>query len=276
MKNDEMIEIPGASCRIWFDGPSWDGEPAAAIGDLRVDDPAAGVEMMTRVRALLAGRGVRAALAPMDGDTWHSYRAVTETDGSAAFPLEPRAGDHDASSLEAAGFSPVSSYVSTRMPLPDSSPRATEVEGVRIVAWDGQGAEGLLERLFAVASGSFAEKAFFKPIGKEEFLGLYRPVLSMVDPRMVLFAFDAKGDMVGFLFGIPDHTNGAAVLKTYAGSLKGVGHMMAERFHQVSHEMGFSHVVHALMHSDNVSLERSSQHGATTFRRYALFGIKLA
>jgi hypothetical protein len=268
----DMLIIDDATCRIWFDGPMRNGSPSAAIGELRILDPAAGTKMLEAAVERLRAQGASSILAPMDGDTWHAYRSVVESDGTGPFPMEPVSGPHDVACLEAAGFVPVSRYVSTRMVLPDDSPRPVPVEGVSIVAWDGSDAEGLLTRLFSVASGSFADKIFFKPISEEAFLGLYRPLLAMVDPRLVLFAFDSSGSMVGFLFGIPDVAGDAAILKTYAATVRGVGRMLAARFHETARDMGFGHAVHALMHEDNVSLDRSGLHGAEVFRRYALFG----
>ena len=120
------------------------------------------------------------------------------------------------------------------------------------------------------------KRLIFKNIDREAFMALYSPLLSMVNPRMVLFAFDATGTMVGFLFGFTDPVNGSAVLKTYAATVPGVGRMLAERFHVDAALLGHDDVVHALMHADNVSLRRSRQHHGEVFRRYALFGRRLA
>lgn len=269
---NDTLKIDGSSCRLWLDGPSCDGSPSAAIGELSIADRESGIRLLEIAVERLRSRGASSILAPMDGDTWHAYRSVVESDGSAPFPMEPVSGPHDVACLEAVGFAPVSRYVSTRLILPDPSPPAAAVEGVSIVPWDGADAEALLSRLFAVASGSFADKTFFKPISREAFLGLYRPLLGVVDPRLVLFAFDSTGAMVGFLFGIPDVANDAAILKTYAATVRGVGRMLASRFHETARDMGFGHAVHALMHVDNASLDRSGLHGAEVFRRYALFG----
>jgi hypothetical protein len=38
---------------------------------------------------IVRSHGIGRVLGPMDGDTWHSYRFVTESDGSAGFLLEP-------------------------------------------------------------------------------------------------------------------------------------------------------------------------------------------
>ena len=59
------------------------------------------------------------------------------------------------------------------------------------------------------------------------------------------------------------------------GARHGVGHLLADTFHRVARELGFLDVIHALMHIDNVSLDRSRAHAARIFRRYALMGRRL-
>lgn len=39
--------------------------------------------------------------------------------------------------------------------------------------------------------------------------------------------------------------------------------------------LGYRDVVHALIHDDNISRQRSERLGATVFRRYALMGRRL-
>lgn len=270
--SDFELSIPGARCRVWPNGPDWEGQPAAAIGAFAIEDAEAGKALLVQALARL---GARAVLAPMDGDTWHRYRAVTDSDGSPPFTLEPTSSPAEVAVLEAMGFVPVTEYVSSRAPVPEAEP-APKVPGVVVREWDGQGAEVLLERLYALSGASFADKLFFKAISRDEFLALYQPLLGRIDPRLVLFAFGEKGEMVGFLFGLPDLLQGTkpdtAILKTYASRRSGVGHLLAHEFHERARELGYTHVVHALMHVDNISLERSAMHGGTVFRRYTLFG----
>jgi hypothetical protein len=278
--SDFALSIDGASCRVWPDGPNWDGAPAAAIGKLEFGSAEAGAALLNQACEQLRGVGRNRVLAPMDGDTWHAYRAVTQSDGSPPFALEPRSGPHDVAALRTAGFETVTDYVSARAPVPQPGGRAPDVPGVAVQAWDGQGADALLDRLFALAGGSFADKLFFKPIERDDFLALYRPMLAAIDPRLVLFAFDPHGDLAGFLFGLPDWAQGAtpdtAILKTYASRRGGAGHLLAHEFHGRARDLGYTHVIHALMHVDNVSLERSAMHGGTIFRRYSLFGRREA
>lgn len=270
MSGFEDMHLPGASLRFYADGPVWDGVSSMALGALAFDDPATGAALLAEAVARADGRPV---LAPMDGDTWHAYRTVTESDGSPPFLMEPVAHPHVAEALALAGFDAVAHYASTRMALDTPQAQPAPVEGVTVEAWDGQDAQPLLEQVFALAGGSFADKQFFKPITQGEFLGLYLPLLPLLDPRLVFLAKDGSGAIVGFLLGFRDPAvPGRAVLKTYAGTRRGVGHLLAHHFHEAARGLGCTQVIHALMHADNVSLVRSGQHGAEVFRRYTLFG----
>jgi len=271
----ETIAIEGARATVWFDGPAWDGVPTGTIGQLEFESAESGAALLQQGCDLLARHGRSAVLAPMNGDTWHAYRAVVESDGAPPFALEPVSGVHDVAALSAAGFTALDHYASSRAPVPPVGTPCPQVAGVRVTPWDGQGAELLLAALHARAGNSFADKRFFKPLDRDGFLELYRPLLAVIDPKLIFFAHD-DGGLVGFLFGLPDVAQGPkptqAILKTYASMRRGVGHLLAWHFHEAARDLGYAHVVHALMHDANISLERSAQHAGSIFRRYALFG----
>ncbi|MDR6873776.1 hypothetical protein J2Y55_004805 [Bosea sp. BE125] len=278
-----MTEIPvecaieGASCLIFRDAPSWEGRRTASIGRFRCDSATAGRDLLARAAADLATEGFEALIGPMDGDTWHSYRLVTESDGSPPFLMEPVSGAFDAEAFTTAGFAQLSSYVSTRTTLDAAiCPEVVSIAGVSVKAWDGSDAAGLVRQLYAMSAAAFRNNAFFKPLDEQGFLKLYEPVMPLVDPRFVLFARNEAGALIGFLFGMPDRLEGATpravILKTYASAQRGVGHHLADHFHRTARAAGFTHAIHALMHVDNISLERSARHSGTVFRRYALLG----
>jgi hypothetical protein len=276
----EDVEVDGAKALLYRDAPSWEGLPTAAIGAFACADEKSGRALLDKAKALLRDQGFEALIGPMDGDTWHRYRLVSESDGSPPFAMEPVSGPDDKAAFVSAGFAPISEYVSSRARLADAAkgdPPATS--GVAITAWDGQAAEALIGRMFEMSLAGFANNRFFRPITREAFLKLYEPVMPLVDPRFVLFAHAPDRRLIGFLFGFPDRLEGAAaktvVLKTYASGVRGVGHALADSFHRRAIELGYVDVIHALMHVDNVSRERSGRHGATIFRHYALMGARL-
>ena len=276
----ERIETPGASATIYRDAPAWGDLRCAAVGAIAFENADAGAALLRTAIKTLRAEGFGGILGPMDGDTWHRYRVVTQSDGSAPFALEPTSGVHDFAAFTASGFTPISNYVSSRARLADTiSGDPVTMPGVTVTAWDGQGAQQLIGKLFEMSGSAFSGNHFFKPIGLEAFLDLSRPILPMLDPRHILFARGPNERLVGFLFGMPDRLSSsgkpAAILKTYASGLRGVGHLLADTYHRRAVELGFEDVIHALMHEDNVSRERSARHNATIFRRYALLGLKL-
>jgi len=279
MTTPTPITHQDATAMLYRDAPSWDGKRTAAIGAVAFGSLEAGAELLSRAAAELHAEGFEALIGPMDGDTWHKYRLVSESDGTPPFALEPQSGPHDHAAFIAAGYAPISSYVSSRARLVDTiGDTPVSMAGVTVTAWDGQGAELLIGKLFDMSGSAFAGNRFFKPISREAFLELYRPLLPLLDPRHILFAYGPGAQLVGFLFGMPDHGSAipTAILKTYASGLRGVGHLLADSYHRRALDLGFTEVIHALMHEDNVSRQRSERHNARVFRRYALMGRDLS
>jgi hypothetical protein len=280
MTEPQRIERPGATALVWRDAPNWEGMRTAALGSFTCAGASDGAALLDDIAALLAGEGYEALIGPMDGDTWHRYRVVVDSDGTPPFALEPTSAVHDQAAFADAGFTPISEYVSARGRLRDAlAATPAALPGITVVPWDGSDAEGLVGRLFELSLAGFARNRFFKPIARQAFLDLYQPILPLIDPRHVLFAHGSNG-LAGFLFGLPDRLEGpqprTVILKTYASGQHGVGHLLADTFHRRALAMGFSDVIHALMHVDNVSRDRSARYAARVFRRYALMGRRLA
>jgi hypothetical protein len=182
--------------------------------------------------------------------------------------------------LSAAGFNAISSYVSARVAIAEAvGAPAAAVEGVSISAWDGRDATHLIAGLFDLSRQAFAKNAFYKPIERDAFMALYQPILPAIDPRLVFFARGPAGELVGYLFAIPDRLQGAkpttGIIKTYASTVRGVGHLLVDTAHRTLQDLGYQHVIHALMHVDNASRERSARHHGTIFRRYDLMALDL-
>ena len=278
----EQLRHRDASCTLFWDAPTWEGEPALAIGEFRCGSEADGEGLLRKACALAAQRGIVRIIGPMDGDTWHNYRLVSQSDGSAPFLMEPRCGPDDHAAFIAAGFETISEYVSARASLTRSTGEpAPDVPGITIEPWDGQNADALIGQLFDMSASAFARNAFFKPITKEAFIALYEPLVPLLDPRLILFARSADGAIAGYLFGLrnvnvrgqPD--NDTVIIKTYASGVRGCGRLLVDSLHRRAATLGFTTVIHALMHVDNVSRDRSNKTGSEIFRRYALMGRRL-
>lgn len=264
-------DMPGAKASLFTDGPDWDGRASTTIGKFRSDSPEAGAALLRSIQA----EGHAALLGPMEGDTWHSYRLVTESDGSPHFLMEPTSGPHDQGAFEEAGFTPIAAYFSARAPLvaEEAPPRPDDL---RLETWDGQDPEAHFAEVHALSSQAFAGNLFYKPLPLDAFLQMYMPFAPMLRPELIFLARAPDGALLGYLFGIPNYAEGpaskTAILKTYASLRPGIGHIMAQAFHAAALELGFDTAIHALIQDANRSAERSARHGGTIFRRYALMG----
>lgn len=287
MAHDEpqILKHDGCSLAIHRDAPSWENRRTASLGQLDLSDSEAGKGLVRQALEQLKTEGFEAVIGPMDGDTWRAYRSVTQSDGSPAFLMEPTSGEHDVAVLETAGFAPISGYVSARVETEKAiRERRSSRVGLEILTWDGQSPEAFFSEVYDFSVEGFARNRFYKPISREAFLGMYTPYVSFLKRELILFARRAKdgekkGDLVGFLFGIPNYAEGpgtkTAILKTYASSVFGAGHLLADVFHRNALEQGYTTTIHALMHEDNIALQRSRKLGGEVFRRYALFGRTL-
>jgi hypothetical protein len=276
----EILTSDAARLTLFRSAPTWDGKRTAAVGKFSCQTAEAGAELLQQAADTLRGEGFAAVLGPMDGTTWNSYRLVIETDGSAPFLMEPQSGASDAAAFERAGFQRISEYFSSRVALAaiDMDAPAAD-DNLQITPWDGTDPEGHFASVHELSCAAFAQNAYYTPISREAFLGMYMPFVPMLIPDLVLFARNREAKLVGFLFGTPDFAAGprpdAVILKTYASLQQGAGRALSARFHATARDLGFASAIHALIHDDNQSAARSRLHGAVEFRRYALMGRRL-
>lgn len=277
----EPITIPGASALLYRDAPSHEGRKTAAIGKFACDSAVPGRQLIAATLTRLQAEGFEAVIGPMDGDTWHSYRLIAESDGTPPFLLEPTSKAWDREAFVSAGFTPISGYVSARAPIEPAmlARPAFSLPGLTVTAWDGKNAEGLIGPLFELSAAAFANNAFYKPLGLDGFRALYEPVIPRIDPRHVMFARDGADKLVGFIFSMPNWLEGpkpsTLIIKTYATTVRGGGRMLLDLAHRKGAELGFTQAIHALMHHDNISRNASAKHGGKVFRRYELMGRQL-
>jgi len=277
----EVLKTDDGQLTIWFNGPSWEGhQTVATVGKCKFQSVEAGQRLLAQAADMAQAKGATALIGPMEGDTWHAYRLVLERGDTPPFMMEPSSADHDQAAFAAAGFDVISSYFSASVPmseLPGAVPGDTDK--FTIETWDGTDPDGLFAQVHALSCAAFADNPFYKHIALDDFLAMYRPVVPLLKPELILFARDNAGDLKGFLFGIPNYAEGpkpsSVILKTYASLTKGAGHWLSYQFYVNAKAMGFSSVIHALMHDDNLSAVRSGLNGAEVFRRYALMGRAL-
>lgn len=276
----ETYKTDDARATLYHDGPDWQGAPTATIGEFKCNTAEAGAALLQDICNQLASSGVPAVLGPMNGDTWHSYRLVTESDGSPPFLMEPQSKAQDVQAFQSAGFETLAKYFSARTEVaPAIGDPPAQPDGLTVTNWNGTDPEAHFAEVYALSTGAFAANAFYKPIDLDAFLALYMPFVPLLRPELIFTARDDTGQLQGYLFGIPNYGAGAepdtVILKTYASLQPGLGHVMSHAFHTRALDLGFANAIHALMHDDNRSAESSRLHGAKVFRRYALMGRRL-
>lgn len=277
----QALNTDDGQLTIWFDGPRWEDHPkVATVGKCKFTSANAGARLLVDAAALAKSKGATALIGPMEGDTWHAYRLISDRGTQSPFLMEPSSADHDQAAFKAAGFDVVSSYFSASAALselPGPQPKDTDVFSIE--TWDGKDPDALFTQVYDLSCAAFADNPFYKHITLEGFLAMYRPVVPMLKQDLILFARNKAGALVGFLFGIPNYAEGptptAVILKTYASSQKGAGHWLSYQFYVNAKALGFETAIHALMHDDNLSAVRSGLNGADVFRRYALMGRTL-
>lgn len=282
-----------ATCSIWWrDPPELGVHRIGRIGLYDASSLWAGRKMLERACRQLAEQGCTIAVGPIDGSTWHRYRFITERGGEPAFFLEPDNPDEWPDHFRAAGFRSLAHYSSALdrgLEIRDLQAPAVEqalrAKGVTIRTLDTAAFEREIRAIHRVSLESFARNLLYSPIDEEEFVAMYVPLRERVDPSLVFIAQHA-GQVVGFVFGLPDwlrvqrgQPRDTMIVKTLArrpsADYGGLGSALLERCRRAALEGGYTRCIHALMSDENVSMGLSGRFGAT-MRGYTLFAKDLS
>jgi GNAT superfamily N-acetyltransferase len=281
-----------ARCSLWWNEvPAYEQHRLGVVGHFAaVHDEAAAAVLAVAQERLSAGSRTL-AIGPMNGNTWRSYRFVTERGEEPAFFLEPANPAEWPLQFERAGFLPLAAYFSAlniELSLPD--PRIDAIAkmmadaGVAIRSANAD-LHTELKKIYGVSRVSFRENFLYTEIPEAEFISMYEPVLPVARPELVLIA-EKAGQCVGYLFAIPDLARNARgadvdtfIIKTVSilpqPELRGLGTLLVARAQQLGHKLGFRRCIHALMFENNASL-KISRHYAAVMRKYTLYSRNLA
>jgi predicted N-acetyltransferase YhbS len=283
-----------ARCSLWWRAapPRPDGK-LGAIGHYAAAREEDGARLLGAACDELARAGCRLAVGPMDGNTWRSYRLVTERGTEPPFLLEPDTPEAWPRHFAAAGFAPLATYHSSIATAPfEHDPRIPavaarlEAAGVTLRNVDLARFEAELAAIHELSLASFTRNFLYTPIERAEFVAQYLPVAPRVDPRLV-FVAEREGRVIGFLFAIADWLEAArtgqppttVIIKTVAVDptrrYGGLGSWMVAVAHERAETLGYRRAIHALMHDANNSSNISRRYGAV-MRRYALCAKPLA
>lgn len=289
---DGRLAVDGGACSLWWrNTPPHPARRIGTIGQIAADDMQGAARLLAQACTNLADQGCTLALGPMDGSTWHSYRAITEPGPEPRFFLEPDNPPWLQEGFRAAGFDVAASYASALQERID--PGTDRVAGIaaraarrsiRVRAVDPVDFGTELRRLHPLCMSAFRANFLFTPIDEDSFVDLLTPLSQHLCPELSLVAEEEEGAPVSFLLVLPDildtrRGNRTLIVKTVAAlpgrPYAGLAHLLAAQMGATAARMGFGRAIHALMHRSNRSMVWSAKLGRT-IRRYALFSRELA
>lgn len=191
-----------------------EGKPLGTLGQFEsFDNPEAVRVLSERACTWLADKGVSTIWGPMDGSLWLNYRLMTKGFGDMPYYGEPYNAAYYPRLFEAMGFQPFKAWQSTyamgegiKAMADKTKPRyekALEL-GYRFRTLDIKRFDDELKLLYRLVSLSFAGFTGFHPIGESDFLDLFGGIKAIADPRLVYFAHDPHGQVVGYSCVLPD------------------------------------------------------------------------
>ena len=255
-------------------------------------DATAGWAVLEHACRLLRDAGCPRVIGPMDGNTWQTYRFVTDPMTEPPFFLEPNQPAAWPRLFVEFGFQPLAHYTSALnddLTRTDSRTEATRETlrqaGVDIHPLDLSQLDDELVRLYDVSLVAFTDNLFYSPLPRDVFVTMYQPLRDHLVSDLVLLA-ERQGEVIGYIFGLPNLLEAqrgepvrTAILKTMAVHPAwrglGLGSALIDQCQRAARSLGFRQVIHALMHEDNRSRAISSHFGRT-IRRYTLFAKDLA
>jgi hypothetical protein len=221
-------------------------------------------------------------LAPMNFDTWHSYRFRTTGFDEPTFFMEPYNPSYYPSLFTTQGFRPISRYVTKT--VTDLAPllafwepyhQGVVAKGFTVRSFHLDAVTEEMSLIYRLSSSMFRENLFFTDISEAEFRALYRGAAVGLAPDLFLFLLDPSGEPVGLSFSLADHRQPKTVnVKTF-GVLppfryEGIGAAFAYEIYSRFQTKGFVSVNHCLMRAGNRADHFDGGLGRIT-RAYTLF-----
>lgn len=262
---------------------TYQGKPFLLLGAYEcVDDLAISQAILKKAIQYGKQLGYDYVIGPLDGATWHSYRFVVHP--KPPFFSEPYHHFYYNKQWEAAGFEIIQHYSSYLAPLQDQHQEVNNLEsrflkrGIKLRRLRQEAFEEELELLYDFTHLTFQNNFLYSPIAKPIFIGQYKVLQKILHPDMVWLA-TADEQVVGMLVAFPNYLDPQGksfIIKTLSAHpafrYKGVGRLLTAKVSQLAYQLGYTHAIHALMRSDNISIQVSQRFDSSLHQEYALYG----
>jgi len=259
------------------------------IGCFEINDKDSGRRQLEEYVRQLTNAGHKRIVAPINGDTWHTYRLMSWSADEPAFPFEPQNPFWYNDIYTEFGFKPLKTYRSDKFNI-DVEPLSSTNTVFSFSGSDDltlESAEtsymdmdlsfrnyraGDLKLIYDISLYGFDANFLYDDITFEAFNQLYQPILPMIDKELVVIA-EVENTPVGFMFSFA--AGDRLILKTMAvlpeyRSL-GIG---AKMFHHIlfaGQGKGLQTAIAALIAEGNHSHKIASKYGSEKIREYTLY-----
>jgi len=240
------------------------------IGQFVMSDKTSGSAQLAEYVSQLQKVGHKHIIAPINGDTWHSYRLVSWCNGDPAFPLEPQNPLWYNDIYTDLGFTPIKKYRSDKFGIANIAPPEPK-RGLTVRPFHPDD----LPLIYDLSIRGFVDNFLYTPIDYADFLAIYQPMLPMIANDLLLIA-EVDGIAVGFIFAFV--AGDKLILKTMATLPEyrshGIGsHLMAQVL-ATGQAKGIKIAIAALMSDDNHSHKIVAKYGAEKIREYTLYTLQ--
>ena len=291
--NDENNNI-GGSIHLWHNRPDYNGRKTSYIGNVNIHEKYRKNEeqLFNKIFEELKKEGIETIIGPLNGTTWNTYRYVTEKGNGRPFLLEPWNEDYSVSLFEKLGFKPLAGYISTVMEGMNSNGRKNldkKIEklkkfdyykDIKVESAENKDLLTVLNKVYDLTVEAFKNNFLYSELEREIFLKMYMSYEDKIVKKFFKMLY-LKGELIGYVFGIPDYTElgykgkiDTIILKTIAVSPeyngKGMGYILINSLIEEAGKEGYENVIYALMHESNVSKNIGLLLG-NMLRRYTLF-----
>lgn len=267
----------------------YNGEKAAAIGSYEcVDHTDTSMELLNYAKNIAVENGCTWLIGPMEGSTWNNYRFSLHNDERNFF-LEPFHYIYYNEQFKNAGFEPIAEFYSALDRHLDfdsenhlANQKIFEEQELIFRNLNKDDLSNELKKIGQFSIESFAHNFLYTPITTSEFLEKYNKIEPLIDPELVWLAEDNKGSLVGLAFSIKDFSDVSGktiIIKSLArkrnSAYSGLGRHLSELIINSAVKLGYENIIHAFMKSDNASLRISKDQDSKSYKKYALYGMKL-
>lgn len=291
--HDENNETAG-SLHLWHNRPDYNGKKTSYIGNVNIYEKYRKDEeqLFNKVFEELKKEGIETIIGPLNGTTWNTYRYVTEKGNGRPFLLEPWNEDYSVSLFEKLGFKHLARYISTVMEGMNSDGRKNlnkkieklkkfdYYEDIRVESAENKDLLTVLNKVYDLTVEAFKNNFLYSELEREIFLKMYMSYEDKIVKKFFKMLY-LKGELIGYVFGIPDYTElghkgkiDTIILKTIAVSPeyngKGMGYILINFLIEEAEKEGYENVIYALMHESNVSKNIGLLLG-NMLRKYTLF-----